>query len=182
MLLNYLIVRKSNVLSVRVIPLVQIQHKSLLLNMFPCQKVRCSKVIRNLNVNLMLGAPKTNNAMKTDSSKKKTEDKSLCQSDFPFQQIRFTCKHSGKPRIRGQGKRPVQAYLPCEWRMFLRLKLDHNEMHYKITKLDTTHNHTTSVGEFKHYSRARRLGENEKVSIQTLVDLNVDAKKTLKLL
>ena len=67
-----------------------------------------------------------NHPMKTDSCKKKTEDKSLCQSDFPFQQIRFTCKHSGKPRIRGQGKRPVQAYLPCECPMVLRLKLDHN--------------------------------------------------------
>ena len=79
----------------------------------------------------MLGVPKTNNPLKTDSSKK-TEDKSLCQSDFPFQQIRFTYKHSGKPRIRSQGKRPVQAYLPSECRMFLRLKLDQNEMHYKI--------------------------------------------------
>ena len=79
--------------------------------------------------------------MKTDSSKK-VDDKSIDHSKFPFQQIRFTCKHAGKPRMRGQGKRPLQAYLPCECPMFLRLKLDVNRMKYVITKLETNHKHT----------------------------------------
>ena len=116
-----------------------------------------------------------NHPVKTDSSKK-TEDKSISHSDFPFQQIRFTCKHAGKPRIRSQGKRPLQAYLPCECPMFLRLKLDQNKMQYKITKLEANHNHTTSVGEFKHYSTSRRIGTAEKENIEALINMNVDTK------
>ena len=119
--------------------------------------------------------------MKTDSSKK-TEDKSVSLSDFPFQQIRFTCKHAGKPRVRGEGKRSMQAYMPRECPMFLRLKFDHKEMQYRITKLEATHNHTTSVGEFKHYSTARRMGGSEKDDIKALVDLNVETKTSRLLL
>ena len=38
--------------------------------------------------------------MRTDRSQKNDSP-----SQFPFRQIRFTCKHSGKPRSRGNGKR-----------------------------------------------------------------------------
>ena len=111
------------------------------------------------------------------NSSKRTEDKSLSETDFPFQHIRFTCKDAGKPRVKSHGKRRVQVYLPCECPMSLRLKLDHSTLEYKITKLDASHNHTTSVGEFKHYSTSRRLGADEKETIQMLVDLNVEIKK-----
>ena len=43
--------------------------------------------------------------MRTDSSQKNDEDS---PSQFPFRQIRFTCKHSGKPRSRGNGKGPFR--------------------------------------------------------------------------
>ena len=119
-----------------------------------------------------------NHPMRTDSSVK-NEDKS--QTSFPFRQIRFTCKHSGKPRVRGQGKRPVQAYMPCECPMSVRLKLDANAQCYKITKFIATHNHTTSSGEFKHCSTEQRLDSVQKEHIQALVQLNVKTRniKTL---
>ena len=66
--------------------------------------------------------------------------------------------------------------------MSLRLKLDHSTFEYKITKLDASHNHTTSVGEFKHYSTSRRLEADEKETIQILVDLNVETKNIKTLL
>ena len=60
--------------------------------------------------------------------------------------------------------------------MFLRLKIDHKEMPYRITKLEITQNHKTSVGEFKHYSTARRMGGSEKDSNKAFVDLNIETK------
>ena len=35
---------------------------------------------------------------------------------FPYKMVRYLCKHAGKPRSRGQAKRPVQQYLAtgCE--------------------------------------------------------------------
>lgn len=67
--------------------------------------------------------------MKTDS-RVKHDDKT--EKHFPVRQIRFICKHAGKPRIRNRGIRPVQAYMPCKYPMSLRLKLDVNSEHYKI--------------------------------------------------
>ena len=45
--------------------------------------------------------------------------------------------------------------------MSLQLRLDYRMMQYTVTKLETTHNHTTCGGEFKHYSTARRLDGHE---------------------
>ena len=58
--------------------------------------------------------------MKTDSRKKTEESVSL--SDFSSQKIRYTCKHVGKPRVRGEGKRPMQAYMPMNVRCFFMVK------------------------------------------------------------
>ena len=114
-----------------------------------------------------------NHPMKTDSSQKSDEGST---SQFPFRQIRYTCKHSGKPRARGNGKRPVQAYLACECPVSLRLVLDAKNKNYKIKKMLDVHNHTTSSGELKHYSTSRRLETNEKEDIKALIDLNVETK------
>ena len=53
--------------------------------------------------------------------------------------------------------------------MSVRLKLDANAQCYKITKFTATHNHTTSSGEFKHYSTERRLDSVQKEHIQAHV-------------
>lgn len=29
---------------------------------------------------------------------------------YPYKSMRYVCKHYGKPRVRGQTKRPVQQY------------------------------------------------------------------------
>ena len=111
--------------------------------------------------------------MRTDSSQKNDEDS---PSQFPFRQIRFTCKHSGKQQSRGNGKRPVQAYLACERPVSLKLVLDNKCKQYKISKLSEVHNHTTSKREFKHYVTSRKLETNVKEEIKTLIDLNVETK------
>ena len=114
-----------------------------------------------------------NHPMKTDSSVKNDEE----SLSFPYRQIRFACKHAGKPRIRGEGKRPVQAYLACECPVVLRLKIDPKVEKYKITKLIDAHNHTTSKGEFKHYTAIRKLNDTQRDDIKALIDLQVETKK-----
>ena len=75
--------------------------------------------MRTVSLNLLSGGHKTTTQMKTHSSKKMAEE-TVSLPDFSSQQIRFTCKHVGKPRVRGEGKRPIQAYMymPYEWSMF----------------------------------------------------------------
>ena len=86
-----------------------------------------------------------------------------------------------KKRLRGEGKRPVQAYLPFEYPVVVRMKLDPNTRKYIFTKVITEYNHTTSAGEFKHYSTNRRLADEERDNIKTLIVLQVETK-TLRIL
>ena len=65
--------------------------------------------------------------------------------------------------FRGDGKRPVQAYLSCKCPVVVRIKLDLNTMKYIITKVITVNNHTISAGEFKHFSTNRRLADEERI-------------------
>ena len=54
------------------------------------------------------------------------------------------------------------------------MKLDPNSRKYIIRKVITEHNHTISAGEFKHYSTNRRLANEERENIRTLIDLQVE--------
>ena len=113
-----------------------------------------------------------NHPMKTDSSKKNDEESNL----FPYRQIRFSCKHAGKARIRGEGKRPVQAYFACECPVVLRLMYDSKGKNYTVSKLVDEHNQTTSKSEYKHYTTNRKLNDDEFGDVKALIDLQVETK------
>ena len=113
-----------------------------------------------------------NHPMKTAGSYKNDEE----SNDFPYMSIRFACKHTGKPRMRGEGKRPMQAHYACECPVVVRLKLDKKGNNYIITKLIDDHNHTTSNVEFKHYTTNRKLDDDQRDDVKALIDLQVETK------
>ena len=70
-----------------------------------------------------------NHLMKVDSSHKNDIESTL----FPYRQIRFSCKHAGKPRIRGED----QAFLACECPVVVRLRYDAKSQNYCLKKTVT---------------------------------------------
>ena len=112
--------------------------------------------------------------MKVDSSHKNDIESTL----FPYRQMRFSCKYAGKPRIRVESKRPLQAYLACQCPVVARLKYDAKSQNYCLTKLFHEHNHTTSIGEFKHYmyTANRKLNDEQVGNVMAFIDLNVETK------
>lgn len=106
--------------------------------------------------------------MKNDSSSKNDEE----SMSFRYSQIRFACIHAGKPRIRGEGKRPV-LILPCEYTDSTQTpKLKK----YTITKRIYRHNYTTSKGEFKHHTTSRKLDDTQSGDVKAPIDLQVETK------
>ncbi|TKR68176.1 hypothetical protein L596_024192 [Steinernema carpocapsae] len=59
---------------------------------------------------------------------------------FKYRYIVYHCKHYGKPRMRGQGKRPNQNYLPCGCGAMLRLNYQAQEKALRLTTLIDEHN------------------------------------------
>ena len=95
---------------------------------------------------------------------------------YPFKSIRHICKHYGKPRIRSEGKRPVQQYVATGCSAVLRLNLDSNGEKYKVTKLILDHNHPISAHTLPMYSKNRTLTADEIHEIKPFIETNVETK------
>ena len=89
-------------------------------------------------------------------------------------------KHYGKPKIKSEGKRPVQRYLAtgCSavLRHFLILINDSNGEKYKVTKLILDHNHPVSAHTLQMYFKNRNLTEDEIHEIKPFIEMNVETK------
>ena len=89
-------------------------------------------------------------------------------------------KHYGKPKIKSEGKRPVQQYLAAGCaavlRHFLILINDSNGETYKVTKLILDRNHYVSAHTLPMYFRNRTLTEDEIHEIKPFIEMTVETK------
>ncbi|KAE9548122.1 hypothetical protein FO519_008669 [Halicephalobus sp. NKZ332] len=58
---------------------------------------------------------------------------------YRYRYIVYHCVHYGNPRMRGNGKRPNQSYLPSGCKAMLRLNFNYHENKLRITSLTTEH-------------------------------------------
>ena len=100
----------------------------------------------------------------------------LAGGKHPYKSVKFLCKHYGKPRVRGNAKRPVQQYLASGCEAVCRLHLHSQGKEYKITKLYAEHNHPISPDNLPMYSRNRTLNKTEIDEITPFIEMNVETK------
>ena len=96
---------------------------------------------------------------------------------FPYKMVRYLCKHAGKPRVRGQAKRPVQQYLATGCEAVVRIHLDSTGQKYVVTKVSTEHNHMISSDTLGMYASNRTLSNEEIDEIKPFLDMKVKAKE-----
>ncbi|CAP20858.2 Protein CBG24193 [Caenorhabditis briggsae] len=68
----------------------------------------------------------------------RTADGSV-SSQFRYRYVVFHCVRYGVPRVRGEGKRPNQNYLPCDCKAMIRLNFNFSEQCLRITSIETRH-------------------------------------------
>ncbi|EGT47808.1 hypothetical protein CAEBREN_01096 [Caenorhabditis brenneri] len=62
---------------------------------------------------------------------------------FKYRYVVYHCARFGNPRMRGEGKRPNQNYLPCNCTAMIRLNFNYHEQCLKLTSVQTRHqNHS----------------------------------------
>ena len=96
---------------------------------------------------------------------------------FPYKMVRYLCKHAGKPRSRGQAKRPVQQYLATGCEAVVRIHLDSTGQQYVVTKVSTEHNHMISSDNLGMYASNRTLNNEEISEIKSFLDMKVKTKE-----
>uniref|UniRef100_A0A8R1HUQ6 ZSWIM3 N-terminal domain-containing protein n=1 Tax=Caenorhabditis japonica TaxID=281687 RepID=A0A8R1HUQ6_CAEJA len=89
---------------------------------------------------------------------------------FRYRYVVFHCARYGNPRMRGEGKRPNQNYLPCSCNAMLRLNFQYNEQCLKLTSLETRHsNHNVCqelYDKMVHKEQHRKGGSGVRVRKQ----------------
>ncbi|KAF1763594.1 hypothetical protein GCK72_011861 [Caenorhabditis remanei] len=77
------------------------------------------------------------------SSEALRTEKGEVSGKFKYRYVVFHCARYGAPRMRGEGKRPNQHYLPCNCTAMIRLNFSYNDQCLRITCIETRHsNHT----------------------------------------
>uniref|UniRef100_A0AC34F9D6 Uncharacterized protein n=1 Tax=Panagrolaimus sp. ES5 TaxID=591445 RepID=A0AC34F9D6_9BILA len=92
---------------------------------------------------------------------------------FKYRYIVYHCVHYGTPRMRGNGKRPNQSYLPSGCKAMLRLNFSYNDNSLRITTLHTEHqNHEIGPDHF--------CGKVRKISPLSEVNSKKDSPRSIK--
>ncbi|CAI4231467.1 unnamed protein product [Auanema sp. JU1783] len=73
-----------------------------------------------------------------------------------YRYVVYHCAHYGNPRMRGNGKRPNQTYLPCGCNAMLRLNYKFSERALRITTLITEHNHPQNE---EYYNKSKKAAK-----------------------
>ncbi|KAI1721369.1 hypothetical protein Ddc_07821 [Ditylenchus destructor] len=84
---------------------------------------------------------------------------------FKYRYIVYHCAHYGNPRMRGNGKRPNQNYLPCGCKAMMRLNYNYHDNALRVTLLKERHDgHELSAEGFARVSaKVRKLSPNDSV-------------------
>ncbi|KAK0418486.1 hypothetical protein QR680_013585 [Steinernema hermaphroditum] len=91
------------------------------------------------------------------SEKMKSANQALMDR-IVYRYVVYHCAHYGPPRMRGDGHRPNQNYLPCGCKAMMRLNYSHEEDVLRLTSLTATHtNHEVNWETFSRInSKTRR--------------------------
>ncbi|XP_033123264.1 zinc finger SWIM domain-containing protein 1-like [Anneissia japonica] len=100
----------------------------------------------------------------------------LYDEKFKYAYARVTCKHHGKYRSKGSGKRPNQKSYKTNCPMHFILSVDRVKDKMFIRSGNFTHNHPTDEGVAKLYPENRRLSKSERQFSKILMDMKVPTK------
>lgn len=95
----------------------------------------------------------------------------------PYKSVRYQCKHAGKPRLRGNAKRPVQQYLASGCEAVIRVHLDSSGKEYVISKVTREHNHIISTNNLGLYASNRKLNKDDIEEIKPFLEMKVPIKE-----
>ncbi|XP_071944010.1 zinc finger SWIM domain-containing protein 3-like [Antedon mediterranea] len=104
------------------------------------------------------------------------EDAPVYDAKFKYAYARLTCKHHGKYRSKGSGKRPNQRSYKTNCPMQFILSVDRAKDIMYIRSGNFTHNHPTDEDVAKLYPENRRLSKSERQFSKILMDMKVPQK------
>ncbi|CAI2349788.1 unnamed protein product [Caenorhabditis sp. 36 PRJEB53466] len=104
------------------------------------------------------------------SSESLRTQEGVISEQFRYRYVVFHCVRYGVPRMRGEGKRPNQNYLPCHCTAMIRLNFSYHDQCLKVSSLETRHSNHQIDRELydkmvaKEKAKARKMLEPKRKS------------------